>query len=258
MTVTRVHHLDCCTMCPRLGRVNSDRTFVGHVLAVETEQSGVILVDTGIGAAARADPERILGRGFTTMFRPELDPTRSARRQLERLGLADEVRHVIVTHLDVDHAGGLSDFPDATVHVHRDELAAATRPGSFNERLRYRAILWDHVPGSSPSVRPARHGSASRSKAAPGLSDDLVAIPAPGPHRGHVAVAVGAPSGWLLHCGDAYSTTRHPPGPCRSARRTAASNGPSPRTGSVCSATTQRLTAPGRGPPTRRAARQRA
>ena len=105
MTVARVHHLDCCTMCPRLGRVNSERTFVGHVLAVETEQSGVILVDTGIGAAARANPERILGRGFTTMFRPDLDPDRSARRQLERLGLADEVRHVIVTHLDVDQAG---------------------------------------------------------------------------------------------------------------------------------------------------------
>jgi glyoxylase-like metal-dependent hydrolase (beta-lactamase superfamily II) len=205
MTVTRVHHLDCCTMCPRLGRVNSERTFVGHVLAVETERSGVILVDTGIGAAARANPERILGRGFTTMFRPDLDPDRSARRQLERLGLADEVRHVIVTHLDVDHAGGLSDFPGATVHVHRDELAAATRPGSLNERLRYRSILWDHVPRFEP-FGPAGEAwfGFEAARQLRGLPDDLVAIPLPGHTRGHVAVAVGGPSGWLLHCGDAY------------------------------------------------------
>ena len=55
-------------MCPRFGRVNSERTFVGHVLALETEHAGVILVDTGIGASARTDPNRVLGRGFTTMW----------------------------------------------------------------------------------------------------------------------------------------------------------------------------------------------
>ena len=192
-------------MCPRLGRVNSQRTFVGHVLAVETEQAGVILVDTGIGAAARADPNRVLGRSFTTMFRPELGPDRSARSQLERLGLADEVRHVIVTHLDVDHAGGLSDFPGATVHVHREELAAASRPGSLNERLRYRAILWGHQPRFEP-FGPSGEAwfGFEAARQLRGLPDDVVAVPLPGHTRGHVAVAVKDPSGWLLHCGYAY------------------------------------------------------
>ena len=192
-------------MCPRFGRVNSERTFVGHVLALETEHAGVILVDTGIGASARTDPNRVLGRGFTTMFRPDLDPDRSARGQLERLGLADEVRHVIVTHLDVDHAGGLSDFPDATVHVHRDELAAATRPGSVNARLRYRSILWNHVPRFEP-FGPSGEAwlGFEAARQLQGLPDDVVAIPLPGHTRGHVAVAVKGPAGWLLHCGDAY------------------------------------------------------
>jgi glyoxylase-like metal-dependent hydrolase (beta-lactamase superfamily II) len=192
--------------------VNSERTFVGHVLAVETEQSGVILVDTGIGAAARANPERILGRGFTTMFRPNLDPDRSARRQLERLGLADEVQHVIVTHLDVDHAGGLSDFPGATVHVHRDELAAATRPGSLNERLRYRSILWDHVPRFEP-FGPSGEAwfGFEAARQLRGLPDDLVAIPLPGHTRGHVAVAVAVALRGCL-----FPPWRHPPGQRRS------------------------------------------
>jgi hypothetical protein len=34
----------------------------------------------------------------------------------------------VVTHLDLDHAGGLGDFPDAEVHVHAHELSAARRP----------------------------------------------------------------------------------------------------------------------------------
>ena len=32
----------------------------------------------------------------------------------------EDVRHILVTHLDFDHAGGLPDFPDAVVHVQRD------------------------------------------------------------------------------------------------------------------------------------------
>ena len=47
-------------------------------------------------------------------------------RQVEALGYsARDVRHIVVTHLDPDHAGGLSDFPDAEVHIFRAEHKAA-------------------------------------------------------------------------------------------------------------------------------------
>ncbi len=37
---------------------------------------------------------------------------------MKRLGYSiNDVRHIILTHLDLDHAGGLHDFPNAAVHV---------------------------------------------------------------------------------------------------------------------------------------------
>ena len=35
---------------------------------------------------------------------------------------------IVLTHLDLDHAGGLADFPQATVHVSATELRALQAP----------------------------------------------------------------------------------------------------------------------------------
>jgi glyoxylase-like metal-dependent hydrolase (beta-lactamase superfamily II) len=204
MSVTRVHHLDCCTMCPRIGAVNEHNRFVGHVLAIETSDSGVVLVDTGIGDLSRTQPRKHLGVVFPTLFRPDLHPALSAKQQLTKLGLANEVQHILVTHLDTDHAGGLADFPNATVHVHRQELDAATKP-SLKERSRYRKVLWSHQPrfetyeqtGEAWFGFDAVHGLT-------GLTNDILAIPLPGHTRGHTAIAVRDRERWLLHCGDGY------------------------------------------------------
>src|SRR6202011_1262836 len=46
--------------------------------------------------------------------------------QLRQLGIApDSVRHLVQTHLHIDHTGALGHFPDATVVVHARELEAA-------------------------------------------------------------------------------------------------------------------------------------
>ena len=52
--------------------------------------------------------------------------TRPRSSRSRALGLDPrDVRHIVVTHLDLDHAGGLADFPDAKVHLHAREHAAA-------------------------------------------------------------------------------------------------------------------------------------
>lgn len=202
--IGRVHHLDCCTMCP-VAVTPTAGPLVAHVLAIETERSGIVLVDTGIGDGARRDPRGWLGRAFIAAIRPDRDPARSARAQLVNLGLDPaDVRHIIVTHLDPDHAGGLADFAGAKVHVHHDELAAAHAP-SWRERERYRSIQWAHGPDWIPYQRTgepwfgfdAVHGLD-------GLPDQILAVPLAGHSRGHAAVAIEGPSGWLLHAGDAY------------------------------------------------------
>ncbi|HRW38377.1 MAG: MBL fold metallo-hydrolase [Acidimicrobiales bacterium] len=210
--IGRIHHLDCCTMCPVLASKHGHH-LVAHVLAIETERAGIVLVDTGIGDRARQDLKGWLGGPFVAAVRPDADPARSARAQLEALGLDPrDVRHVLVTHLDLDHAGGLADFPDAQVHVHLDELAAARHP-SWRERSRYRQVQWAHGPRWTTYERAGEAWFGfDAAHALDGLPDDIVAIPLAGHTRGHAAIAVRGDDGWLLHAGDAYfqAHTVHP------------------------------------------------
>ena len=47
----------------------------------------------------------------------------TAVRRLEQLGSStDDVRQILMTHCDPDHAGGLADFPNAKVHMAEEEL----------------------------------------------------------------------------------------------------------------------------------------
>lgn len=54
-------------------------------------------------------------------------------RQVRGLGYQPgDVPHVVLTHLDVDHTGGLHDIPHATLHVMDAEYGAATATSSHH------------------------------------------------------------------------------------------------------------------------------
>src|SRR5688572_382004 len=141
----RIHHVNCGTMCPMSARLVNGRgslfaegRMVCHCLLIETKD-GLALVDTGMGTEDVADPVGRLGRGLGVFARPRLDPAETALAHVTRLGFQrEDVRHVLPTHLDLDHAGGIPDFPDATVHVFRAEHTAATSPRTAMEKRRYR------------------------------------------------------------------------------------------------------------------------
>jgi glyoxylase-like metal-dependent hydrolase (beta-lactamase superfamily II) len=137
------------------------------------------------------------------MARPRLDLEQTALAHVERLGFdRRDVRDIVVTHLDLDHAGGLSDFPDATVHVYEPEHHAATVGPTLAERRRYRALQLSHGPKWQ---RYTLEGDTWRGlRAVRALSDDVLLVPTVGHSRGHVAVAVRDGDGYLLHAGDAY------------------------------------------------------
>jgi len=219
LPVIRVHHLNCCTMCPWGGSlINEHGYLVAHCLLVETDSSGLVLIDTGIGLADTANPGPRLGRPFGLAVRPQADPASTAIRQVERLGFAaKDVRHIVVTHLDVDHAGGLPDFPGAAVHVHADEKDAALGRRTTQERNRYRPVHFAHGPQWAPyrATEGEPWFGFATVRALPGLPEEILAVPLPGHSRGHAAIAVRAPEGWLLHAGDAYfhhAVVDHPRG----------------------------------------------
>jgi glyoxylase-like metal-dependent hydrolase (beta-lactamase superfamily II) len=198
----RVHHLDCCTMRPRFTRVR----LPSHCLLLETGAHGLVLVDTGIGVEDVRNPRR-LGALFGPAM--QIDPTLTrmpALAQVEALGFQrEDVRHIVLTHLDFDHAGGLPDFPAAKVHVHAKEKDAAPLRASFMGKQRYRPVQLAHGPAwetYDAAGEPWKGIPAVRQLA--GLPPEILALPMPGHSRGHAAIAVDTGAGWLVHAGDAY------------------------------------------------------
>jgi glyoxylase-like metal-dependent hydrolase (beta-lactamase superfamily II) len=118
---------------------------------------------------------------------------------------ARDVRHIVLTHLDFDHAGALADFPEATVHVHGPELDHALKPQTYKERSRYEARLWTHGPRWQRHEVGGEGWNGFDAVRAVGADDDeILLVPLSGHTHGHTGVAVRQGSGWRLHCGDAY------------------------------------------------------
>ena len=82
-----------------------------HCLLVETDE-GLVLIDSGLGTDDLGENSR-LPAAFRFLSSPPSDgPT--ALHHVLRLGFSpSDVRHIVLTHLDMDHAGGISDFPAA-------------------------------------------------------------------------------------------------------------------------------------------------
>ncbi|MFD6155301.1 MBL fold metallo-hydrolase [Nocardia sp. NPDC060256] len=200
-----IHHLNCGSVRQIEATYDGPAPAhaVNHCLLVETDSDGLVLVETGLGLDNVRDPNGTLGADWVTMAQPLLDEDETAIRQVARLGYAPEdVRHIILTHLDVDHCGGLPDFPQARVHVLAAELeAAVAQAPSF----RYREAHWAHDPHwvtYQPEAGEDWFGFLSTPLQ--GLSADFKLIPLGGHTAGHTGVAVRDGELWLLHSGDAY------------------------------------------------------
>ena len=193
----RVHHLNCGTL--GLGGAR----FVCNVLLVET-RDGLALIDTGLGAGDIERPAR-LGEQFLQNARPKLDPSETAIAQVKALGYrADDVRHILITHLDRDHAGGIGDFPDAVVHLHAAEHGCAVQGGAGVRAGRYVPEQW-----SAQTTWRLFKDTGESWHGLPALSvlpheGGIVAVHLPGHTPGHCGIAIRAGGRWLLHAGDSH------------------------------------------------------
>lgn len=181
-----------------------------HCLLVETNNQ-LVLIDTGFGLRDVADAAGRLSRFFLALMKPEFRAEMTAVRQIERLGLNPrDVRHVVLTHLDFDHAGGLDDFPEARVHLLMRERNAALAQQTWLDRQRYRPQQWStrdnwevYRPGEGEpwfgfeTVRNLR-----------GVPPEILLVPLVGHTHGHAGVAVDVGGRWLLLAGDAYFDRR--------------------------------------------------
>jgi glyoxylase-like metal-dependent hydrolase (beta-lactamase superfamily II) len=177
-----------------------------HCLLVETSDS-LVLVDTGFGLRDVADPTSRLSRFFLAMVKPAFREEMTAVRQIERLGFRpSDVRHIVLTHLDFDHAGGLDDFSHAQVHMLQQERDYAVLQKSWLDRQRYRPQQWS--TRNHWRVYPTGSGGGwfgfDCVRDLKGLPSEILMVPLPGHTFGHAGVAVESDGKWFLMVGDAY------------------------------------------------------
>ncbi|RYF48376.1 MAG: MBL fold metallo-hydrolase [Comamonadaceae bacterium] len=210
-----VHHLNCISSCPLGGRMMDGRSpsvlqrgsLCCHCLLLETDH-GLVLVDTGFGLRDVHDPRSRLSGFFLRLLAPDFREEMTAVRQVQRLGFrAGDVRHIVLTHLDFDHAGGLDDFPHAQVHLMQRERDAAQAQRTWLDRQRFRPQQWSsrkrwHVYGTRTGGAPWYGFDCVRDLR--GLPPEILMVPLPGHTLGHAGVAVRGPGGWTLMAGDAY------------------------------------------------------
>ncbi len=205
-------------MCPVGARLllGGDPRIVCHVMLVEGSD-GLTLVDTGFGTDDVRNPPRSSG-AFNLMMRPRLELGETAVSQVRELGFDPaDVRRIVLTHLDIDHAGGLPDFPKAEVHVWAREHEAMMRP-PLRERVRY-AIGSPHWAHGPVWVTHEFDGDEwlgfETVRVVPGSDPEILLIPLPGHSLGHTGIAIRDRDTWLLHCGDAYFYREEMAGPPR-------------------------------------------
>ena len=200
----RVHHLNCAC----IQRLSIRGKQLGcHVLLVETPSSGLVLVDTGLGTQDYADLTSRLTMSFVYGYaRPKKDPALAAINQIRALGFDPaDVRHIVMTHMDLDHVGGLSDFPKAKVHLHTAEWKQCTERKRFKDKHRYLPAMWAHGLDTefyAETGEPWFGFEAVRQLR--GLPPEILMVPLFGHTMGHCGVAIQSTRGWMLHAGDAY------------------------------------------------------
>lgn len=170
--------------------------------------SQLVLIDTGYGLRDIASPTERLSRFFLRLLDPDFREELTAVRQIEALGFsARDVRHILLTHLDFDHAGGLDDFPEAHVHMLRAEAEDATLQRTWLDRQRFRPQQWQgsvdrwlvhDVDGGE------RWFGFEAVRDLSGIPPEILMVPLRGHTLGHAGIAVREDAGWLLVAGDAY------------------------------------------------------
>lgn len=208
----KIHHLNCGTLHPvsqylvnGFGSIFKSATLVCNCLLVEDGDSWV-LIDAGLGMADLQNPNRRLGKGFLRNTRPLLDYQECAIEQLKGLNVRPEdVSRVILTHVDIDHVGGISDFPWAEVTVSRTQHTLAMEALRLAVNKRLHPAQWEH----NPLWDPRDLDEEWRGRPAASITENITLVSLPGHLEGHCGVVIELPGEQpLIHAGDAFMSLR--------------------------------------------------
>jgi N-acyl homoserine lactone hydrolase len=170
-----------------------------HAYAIEHAE-GVIVVDAGGNAGLMRLPQWHPYFRFAVRF--DIDREQEIGPRLKALGIgARDVKTVLLTHLHIDHDGGLGDFPEAKVLVAEGELAAAS--GLRGKLGGYLPQRWPRSFDPKPmQLADASFGPFAQSaRITPDAAIRVIPTPGHTPH--HVSVVAETERGRIIFTGDA-------------------------------------------------------
>ena len=170
-----------------------------YAWAIE-HREGVIVVDTGQGAHLLET-----GRSYHPFARWEvvfrIDPEEEIGPQLRALGIGPrDVKTVVLTHLHMDHDGGLAHFPNTEILVPAGEIRTASGwAGRIRGYLPHRWPSWFDPAPLELTAEPFGPFARSRRLTHAG---DIVAVATPGHTADHVSILVQEEDTTLFLAGD--------------------------------------------------------
>jgi len=98
---------------------------------VEHPGVGPLMIDTGLHPSVGVDPKQNFGRVLGSFARGiKMAPEQAVPAQLRARGMdAADIRGVLMTHMHPDHASAISEFPDATFVLSKQEWDAISDGG---------------------------------------------------------------------------------------------------------------------------------
>ena len=167
---------------------------------VVEHRDGVTLVDTGSSARLMRLPRWHPYFRFSVRF--DIEPEEEAGPQLKALGIRSaDVKRVVLTHLHIDHDGGLDHFPTSEILVSPAEFSRAT--GAAGQLRGYLPQRWPKAFDPRPLILDeGPYGPFPRSKRLTG-DGAIVAVATPGHTPNHLSVIVEDGGKAVFIAGDA-------------------------------------------------------
>jgi N-acyl homoserine lactone hydrolase len=161
---------------------------------------GVIVVDTGSGTHLKSLPRWHPYFQFAVRF--DIEPEQEIGPQLRSRGIGPrDVKTVVLTHLHIDHDGGLAHFPHSRILASSEEIArtagiggavAGYLPKRWPKWFDPQPLVWKAVP----------YGPFAQSAPITGAGD-VLAVATPGHTPSHLSVIVSDGEEQIVLAGDA-------------------------------------------------------